>query len=131
LRNGQRCVVGRDLAPTLLIQRLRDAGHGVVGTQAGGVVFHLFLQIAGVETRQTRRRHAVSAAVQTVAGETGVRRTARAAAHGDDLAIGREGAIRLARRGIAGGQAGQQDKGEKRRAHDGATPAYGGGSALD
>ena len=34
LWNGQGRIVGRDLAPALLVQSLGDAGHGVIGTQA-------------------------------------------------------------------------------------------------
>ncbi|MNI17967.1 hypothetical protein D3C73_713590 [compost metagenome] len=68
------------------IQAARHAGHDVVRAQTAGVVLHLFLQIALIQTGQARRRNAVAFALQAMTGEAGVGRTARAAAHGDDLA---------------------------------------------
>nr|WP_313001812.1 hypothetical protein [Brevundimonas sp.] len=90
-----------------MIQRPGDPGHGVVGADAQRVVVELFLEIAGVQARQSGRSPAVAAAVQAVTGEAGVRRPAGAAAHGDDVAAGREGAIRPSGRGIAGGEQGR------------------------
>gem|GEM_PF-3769997 len=68
-------------------------------------------------------------------GEAGVRRSARAAAHGDDLSRRREGAVGLAGRGVARDKSGAgQDEAEKREgresAHPVPTPAYGLGSGA-
>lgn len=96
--------------------------------QAGGVVLHLLLQIALIQARQTRRGHAVALAMHSVAGEAGVVGAARPAAQGDDLSGRGEGAVRLARRGVAGGEEqGSGDQG-KEQAHMGRTTAYGRGS---
>lgn len=89
-------------------------------TQARGVVLHLFLQIALVETRQPRRGYAVALALHAVAGETGVVGAAWPAAEGDHLSGRGKRAIRLARRGVAGGQEqGGGDQGQE-QAHTGA-----------
>lgn len=111
-----------------MIQRLGDGGHLVMWTQSGNVVLHLFLQIALIQPRQARRRHPVALALHAVTGETGVFGAARPAAQRDHLSGRRKGAVRLARRSVAGGE--QQGGGEERQeqAHKGRTTAYGRGS---
>ena len=97
-------------------------------TQARGVVLHLLLQIALIQARQARRRHAVALALHAVAGEAGIVGAARPAAQGDDFSGRGQGAVRLARRGVAGGEEqGGGDQG-KEQAHMGRTTAYGRGS---
>ena len=97
-------------------------------TQSGNVVLHLFLQIALIQPRQARRRHPVALALHAVTGETGVFGAARPAAQRDHLSGRGEGAVRLARRGVAGGEEqGSGDQG-KEQAHMGRTTAYGRGS---
>lgn len=68
-------------------------------------------------------------------GEAGVRRSARAAAHGDDLSRRREDAVGFAGRGVARDKSGPgQDEAEKREgresAHPVPTPTYGLGSGA-
>ncbi|MNI55760.1 hypothetical protein D3C73_1107310 [compost metagenome] len=118
----QSGVPGRHDAAGLGVKAARHASHDVVGTQAAGVILHLLLQIALVQTRQARRGNAVAFAFQAVTREAGVARAARAAAHGDDLAGRLKGAIGLARRRIAGGK-GQSQKSDRQGAHPDPTPA--------
>jgi len=119
---GQSRVPGRHDAASLGREPARNSGHDVIGADAAGVILHLLLQIALVQTRQARRGNAVAFAFQAVTREAGVARAARAAAHGDDLAGRLKGAIGLARRRVAGGE-GQSQKSEEQGAHPDPTPA--------
>jgi len=123
-------VIARDRPSSGLIQVFRHLRHDVVGTQAGGVILHLLLQIALIQPRQTRGSDAVALALQAVAGEAGVGCATRTATHGDDLTRGGEGAIRLARRGVARSQRQEDGKGEGQGAHSERTRADGSGSGI-
>jgi len=98
---GQARVPGGDSAAAVLIQTTSDARHDVVGPQAAGIVLHLLLQIALIQTGEARYGVTVAFAFQPMTGEAGVCRSARAAAHGDHFAGGRKGAVSDARRGVA------------------------------
>jgi sulfur-oxidizing protein SoxX len=88
------------------------------------------VQIALVESGKARCGDAVALALQTVAGEAGIGRAARAAPHGDDLAGRREGAVGLAWRGVTSRQHDEDRQGERQGAHPDRTQANGPGSAI-
>jgi hypothetical protein len=98
---GKARVPGGDSAAAVLIQTTGDARHDVVGPQAAGIVLHLLLQIALIQTGEARDGVSVAFAFQPMTGEAGVCRSARAAAHGDQFAGSRKGAVSSARRGVA------------------------------
>jgi hypothetical protein len=122
-RRRHRRVVGGHGAAILVIEPSGDRRHGFVPPQVRGVVVQLLLQIAGVETGQTRRADAVAGAVQAVAGEAGVPRAALAAAERDQLAVGGERLAAMVRRPITSGQRDEDDKAEEGGAHPDRTPA--------
>src|SRR5690606_35517017 len=101
--NRHRGVPGRNGAAVVVVQPAGGLVHDGIAPEARGVVLELLLQIAGVEAGEAGDADAVAHAVEAVATEAGVGRAAVAAAHGDDLAVGREGPVGA----VSGGGAGR------------------------
>jgi hypothetical protein len=128
LRRGHVSVELRYRPAVAVIQPPRHFPHHHILPDVPGVVLHLLLQIACVQTGQSRHADSVTGAVQTVAAEAGVGRTALPATHGDDLTRLRERRPRLVRRRRAGRKRQQQKQGQD--THIQPTPPARHGSAF-
>jgi len=118
------------MAATVGIHTSGDRAHDVVVSDVGGVVLHLFLQIASVQPRQPGHADPVALALNAVTGEAGVGRAAAPAAQRDQFTSFGQRRIGLAGRKLApreGGHDGDQQK-ARGRIHRQGTQADGSGS---
>jgi mono/diheme cytochrome c family protein len=79
-------VMGRDRVAVLRRQLLGDPAHLRVAPPPVGIGFELPLEVAALEPREPRAAGPVAEPVETMAGETGVRRARVTAAERDQLA---------------------------------------------
>jgi len=116
-RRRQARIIERNGAASPVVKRLGDRPHHLVWADARGVVLHLLLQVAGLEAGQAGDRDAVAHAVEAVAGEAGVCRSAGAATHRDGPPIDAQQSVGPGWRAVAGAERGEREKGESETAH--------------